>query len=596
MNARKQLAHLLVAATLIATLYAPFAFAAPQTVSEAMDGIVTRLYAEHDEAYLAKLDGNTMQSLITPEERRIFATQHWVFDVDVPAVISLLRDTAQKEMPFWLPDSGFVKTDLQATNTEDWTYEVWQKKTGPGRVELGINGFVNHRPHYLIAVGPQTPGAKVSVSNLNSDFPRVEMRAGAYAYNDWPDLLWKDVPKALEGSTLLTTIRGRSRDTHLVGAFRHTDYPSSPKPDQIMLTWSEDPRTTQTIQWRTDTKQPKGAVRFSEKGTAAEDVVDVTPVRLEDRMLANDRFIHHYTGVLRGLKPGTAYVYSVGNPDSDTWSEKAEFTTAPEASQPFTFLWTGDTHNKKDWGALMAHAVELNPNAAFYTIAGDLVGTGQYRDNWDTFFDELRGVSNRVRVMPVLGNHDSIDGLGPDQYLNLFELPKNGAPGIAPERSYAFEYGNMLMIALDCTDDVAAQAPWLEGVLKNTKATWKFASYHFPNFEPELGSEYTDITRLWSSLFDQYHVDMVFQGHVHYYLRTKPIKNEKPVESPAEGTIYVISIGIEDSDQPRSVPEFAVNAFGGIGLYQTMQIDGNRLTFRALDKNDKVHDELVIQK
>ncbi len=597
MNARMQASLILWVSALVTALGASFAVAEPQTVEEVMDGIVTRLYAEHDEAFLSKIDATSVQSIVTPEEQKILATKHWVFDVDAPAVITLLRDSAQEEIPFWLPDSGFVKTDRRATNTEDWSYEIWQKNVPPGRVELGVNGFKNHRPHYLIAVGPQAPGGKVNISNLNPEFPRVELRPGAYAYNDWPDLLWKDVPETIKGQTLLTTIRGRSRDAHLIDAFRHTDHPSSPAPDQIVLTWSEDPRTTQTIQWRTDIKQGKGAVRFAEKGSTEQKTLDVTPVRLEDRMLANDRYEHHYTGVLRGLKPGTTYAYSVGNPDSGTWSDSAEFTTGPDkANQPFTFLWSGDAHNKKDWGELMAHAVEKNPEAVFYTTAGDLVGMGQYRDHWDNYLYGLRSMSNRVRIMPVLGNHDSIDGLGPDQYLNLFELPKNGAAGVTPERCYAFEYGNTLMVSLDCTTDLAPQAKWLEDVLKKTKATWKFASYHFPNFEPEYDQDAAEITKQWSSLFDQYHVDMVFQGHVHYYMRTKPIKNGKPVDSPADGTIYVISIGIEDRDRPRSTPEFAVKAFGGVGLYQTMHIEGNRLTFRALDKNDKIHDELIIQK
>ncbi len=571
--------------------------AAPAGTGEAMDAVVSRLYAANDEAMLAGLDSAKALELLSPEEKTVLATAHWQFEVDAPAVISILRDSAQKEMPFWLAEAGFAKTELNATNTEDWVYEVWQKKVEPGQVRLGINGFENHRPHYLVVVGPQTPGTEVRVTKmLPGQFPTVEFIAGAMAYNDWTDLVFKTVPESLQGHTLLTTIRGRSRDAHLVGAFRRTDFPSSEQPDQVMLTWSGSPKTTQAIQWRTSVKVKEGAVRYAVKGSDVQKLLPVTPVLLEDRLLSNDRFIHRYTAELTGLQPDTTYVYSVGNPAGNQWSDAAEFTTAPAAAKPFTFLWSGDAHNRPDWGALMTHAMKRNPGAAFYTTVGDLVGTGQYRNNWDSYFEGLRQVANRTRIMPVLGNHDSIDGLGPDLYLQQFAMPQKVRTGIGPERAYSFEYGNALMIALDCTAPIEKQTAWLESVLKRSKATWKFAAYHFPNFEPEYVEEYADITREWGTLFDAYHVDMVFHGHVHYYMRSKPMKEGKVVASPAEGTIYVISIGLEDNDRPRETPEYAEKVLSGPGLYHTVRIDGNRLEFKALDKNDTLHDELVIQK
>ena len=53
---------------------------------------------------------------------------------------------------------------------------------------------------------------------------------------------------------------------------------------------------------------------------------------------------------------------------------------------PFTFVSFGDTHKKKGWGEMLEKTLARHPQTAFYTIAGDLVDTGQYRDDWDQFF------------------------------------------------------------------------------------------------------------------------------------------------------------------------------------------------------------------
>ena len=46
--------------------------------------------------------------------------------------------------------------------------------------------------------------------------------------------------------------------------------------------------------------------------------------------------------------------------------------------------------------------------------------------------------------------------------------------------------------------------------------TWfPLALYAFPENGPAM-------RECWSKVFDKYHVDMVFHGHVHCHLRTKP--------------------------------------------------------------------------
>lgn len=587
-------------ARLIRPLLLTLLIAAPAwsltTVEEAMDNLVTRLYAEKDAAALAALDAATIEAFITPEERTILATRYLHFDVDQPVVVSVMREKGQAAPPFWLAEAGFTKTEMVVTNTEDWQYEVWQKHFDAGPVGLGINGFDRHRPHYFVAVGPANPGERVQITNLfPAQFSIGWVHEGAFVYHDWDSLLLKEVPEVLQGQQLLTTIRGRAREAHLIGGFRTTATPSSTTPDQLLLTWNGDPRHTQAIQWRTSTAVEDGVVRFQIKGSGKPAVeVAATRERIEDRVLMNDPNCHRFTATLTRLKPGTTYTYQAGSPATGTWSAPAEFTTAPKKEAPFSFITFGDTHKKPHWGNMLQETSKRHPETAFYLIAGDLVDTGQYRDDWDQFFAVSGGVFAQRPLIPTIGNHDAIDGLGAGMYRAHFALPENGPANLIPEHSFTVRYGNVQFFVLDSGLPVLDQADWLETQLAASTADWKIAMFHFPPYNVEEG--YPDIAALWGYLFDKYHMDLVLEGHVHYYMRSHPLRRGKPVSDPNEGTIHLISIGIENEDRVIPPTSYAKVAFTGTPLYQVFHIDGKRLTMQTLDPQGNERDSLVLEK
>jgi len=568
---------------------------AEPSLQETMDGIVTRLYAELDREALSALTHESVLDLVTDEERAVLATKYWYFNVNVPVVVSVIRNVDQPVVPFWIEEAGFAKTDLTVKDTEDWGFEVWQKAFDAGPVELGINGFGMHRTVYFVCVGAQQPGTAVEITGLfPSGEAAIEMREGAWKYRDWDDLYAKDVPDALKGHRLLTTYRGRAREAHLVGAFRTTPFPSSATPDQVALTWSEDPRTTQAVQWRTSTGVDTGVVRY--RSADAQDYTTTAAACqvIEDRLLMNDRYVHHFTAVLRDLEPATTYVYTVGSPGAEVWSEEAEFTTAPAGDAPFSFFCFADTHYKAEAGELLHAAFEHHPDAAFYMIAGDVVSTGLFRNEWDHLLEYAGGVSERKPVVLALGNHDDQDGLGAALPLALYAFPENGPAGVEPERTFSFRYGNALFLVMDVGTSHEVQAKWMAEQLAATDATWKFAVFHFPLYSVE--EDYPAIRRSWGKVFDEYHVDMTFHGHVHYYLRTKPMRNQRPVATPAEGTIYTISIAQSGREYAMPPADYVAERFNGVAVYQKVAIDGNRLTYRAYDREGKVRDELVIEK
>lgn len=560
------------------------------SVKEVMDRTITSLYKTHNQQQLADLNYDQVLALFSEEDLEALSTRHWSFDVNVPVVVSVFRSVEQKQIPFWLNQEGFSKTEFTVKN-EQTTYEVWQKKFDTGTVGLGINGFENYSLHYFVSVAPQNNGDQLQLSNF---FPANQfvgvLDNGAFTYHDWDELVLSDVPDQLKGQKLLTTIRGRGTETHLIGGFRTTSHPSSAKPDQLLLTWSSDPSSGIDIQWRTDTTVAVSSVTYREKGTSGETAVNAEKYRMEDRALMNDRYCHRFTAQLRGLKPGTTYEYRIGD---ESWPETQNFTTSSTDDQ-FSFVWFGDTHYSPKFGEILQQARAAHSDVAFYSIAGDLVSDGLHRNQWDDLFDYTSQAVCRKPLMSVIGNHDNRAGLGALMYRQMFSYPKNGPEGIEPEHTYSFQYKNALFLMIDATSPIDAQTAWIEKQLAGTKATWKFVMFHFSPYNWE--EPYLNIQKAWVPLFDRYHVDMVMGGHVHYYMRSKPLKNGCVVPSYNDGTAYVISIAIPSrNNQATDEPYAAVRNFDG-HLYQYVKIEGNKLSMIAVNAENKVIDSFEIKK
>jgi len=562
------------------------------SVKEVMDIAIARLYKTMDENQLSTLDNDQVMALFSKDEKAALSTKHWSFDVNVPVTVSVMRSEKQKIVPFWLTENGFKKTGMTMKN-EQTVYEVWQKSFNAGRVGLGVNGFDQDLGmHYFVSVSPQSKSDKLTLGNFIPENQKTyTLDIGAFTYHDWDELVLADVPEVLKGQILLTTTRGRTADSHLIGAFRATKYPSSSTPDQIHLSWSSDPSTGIDVQWRTDTTVTNSELKYRINGSSEEQVVVAERIRLEDRLLMNDRYINHFTAQLRNLKPGTTYEYTIGK--TADWSSSGSLTTS-SADNSFSFLWFGDTHYSPKFGEILHLSYEKHPDAAFYSIVGDLVSDGLFRNQWDDLFEYSRGVFNTIPLMAVPGNHDNRAGLGAQLFRDQFSYPLNAPEGVPTEQTYSFTYKNTLFLMIDATSPMEPQTPWIEKQLAESKATWKIAMFHFPPYNWE--EPYLDIQKAWVPLFDKYHVDMVYGGHIHYYMRSKPMKDGKVVASYNDGTAYVISIGIPNRDREMTPEPYAAfrNATGH--LYEYVKIDGNHLSLQTYDNENKLIDSFEIKK
>jgi hypothetical protein len=573
------------------------AAAAEPSVKATVDSIADRLYDVLIEDQLVALDEATLAKYVTPEDKAVLATRHWQFDVDVPVVVYVMREMSQPTTPFWLAESGFEKTGMTIKATgSDMNFEVWRKKFDTGRVGLGINGFDKHRPHYFVAVKPQKAGEKVAISNPYPEWQEVhDLKPGAFFYHDWSELGVAAVPDEMAGAVILPTMRGRAREAHFIGGFRKTPYASSTTPDDVLLTPNdESPADSMAAQWRTAPAVEAGAARFRAKGETEWKTAEATREQVEDKFIVNDRSVAFFTAVMDGLKPGADYEYEIKAGDGD-WLPQSSFKTAPDPGQPFTFAFLSDTHNRSESEALLAKATELYPQLSLVTISGDLVGTGQYRDDWDALFNLAGSYFNRLAVAPSIGNHDGIDGLGVDLYRAQFDLPENGPKTLEPERAYSFRYGNALFVMPDVISPIAGQTAWIEEQLRDTTAAWKFVVFHFPPYSP--GVTEPEIVKEWVPVFDKYHADFVLSGHVHHYVRTHPLKNGEVQSSPKDGTIYVVTVSVSGRDRPpRSHPLAAFMKGSAAALCNVFTVDGNTVTMKTIDAEGNTQDQLVVTK
>lgn len=565
-------------------------------IEQTRDIILERIIAQVSAAELNQLTAEQLDKIIQNEEKSVFANKHWKFLVDQPALVSVMRHKKQETVPFWLTEKGFDKTTLTVSN-ENYEYEVWQKEFPSGEICLGINGFDLHRVVYFVTIGPIDGGQMPKIlSHFPDQWKVIRMEKGAYTYNDWDELVIEQFPQALEGHHLFTTIRGRAREAALLNAFRKTSFPASSDADQIRLTWSDDPASTQVIQWRTDTAVSRMKLRYWSHDSDPHNFLETDAQHKlhTDKYIYNNPTVKYWETGISELQPDTRYAYRIYNPGDGKESATYSFRTAPKSSQPFSFIYLGDTHNDEIVEQVLKQALEEAPDASFWVHSGDHVNTGLFRDLWDKYFYSGRKVFPNLTYVPALGNHDSQDGLPPTLFTQLFKLPQNGKCRLTSGRNFTFSYGNSRFFIIDSTGDIEQIACWLEKELRETNEKWKIAVTHFPPFTTD--DSYPEIRKSWSGLFDQYHVDLVLSGHVHQYFRSFPINNEKVVAEDDEGTIYVSSVTVEPRQaEPVSERYNKVYANTG-GLFQIITVDDHQLDFLSKRYDGTVIDYFTIKK
>lgn len=326
------------------------------------------------------------------------------------------------------------------------------------------------------------------------------------------------------------------------------DFGGAPTPDHVHVGFAGAAATGFNVNWRTDTETLASQILFGEDeaavtgadGAAAGVMVAnghtmLLDVVIED-ILEPDGLLRLHEVHVCGLIPSTRYFYKVGGPGH--WSEIYSVATAPAGgtTEPWSFVIAGDSRNNIDnnWPIAMREVHALAPDLQVFS--GDAVGLGLLQPDWDMFFEStvddfaIQDLMGAVPFMPSNGNHESLS----TNFVAQFAMPQEVS---ADERAegeewYSFDFGNAHFVVLNDTvvnESVLAgsEAAWLRADLAavdRSVTPWVFAVHHRPLYTCSTHDPREDLRQAWQPIYDEFEVDIVFNGHNHLYERTKPIR------------------------------------------------------------------------
>ncbi len=362
-------------------------------------------------------------------------------------------------------------------------------------------------------------------------------------------------------------------------------------PEHIILTWKDDPATTQAVSWRTDSSVSEAFAEIAISDPSPDFRNHAAKYKVRTRQLDTENGLKLYHSVnFNNLKPDTLYAYRVGA--SETWSEWFHFRTAADQTDDFSFIYFGDAQNeiRSMWSRVIRAAYAYAPEARFMLHAGDLVDKAESDKQWSEWFQAGGWIHAMVPGIPIIGNHEyNRDKKTKKRWISKywkmqFMLPENGIEHLG-ETNYFIDYQGVRIIALNSIEKLAEQAQWLEKIVEDNPGNWTIVAFHHPIYSAAKRRDNTELRSMWKPLFDRCKVDLVLQGHDHTYARGFASNSE----SSQSGPMYVISVSgpkMYKQSSHRWMKRKAQNT----QMFQVVRVKENRLRLEAVAVTGEVVD------
>jgi acid phosphatase type 7 len=387
-----------------------------------------------------------------------------------------------------------------------------------------------------------------------------------------------------------------------------------------------------------------------------------------------------YNASFRNLIPGGVFKYRVSKNTKVIFTAEAK---APKSIvQSYRFVASGDMGAGTKAAKQVAIGIyKANPD--FVAIAGDIVYDygliSEYKTKfWPIYNTDKPDTAGMplMRSIPFIaaaGNHDA-DSRDLDKYPDalayylLWDQPLNGPKGeeggkwvpllkgseankmaftnAAGDKyprmtNFSFDYGNAHWLVLDANTYVdwtdSLLTDWVKKDLANAQnAQWRFVLYHQPGFNSSRMHFEEQQMRLLAPVFENGEVDIVFNGHVHNYQRSFPMRFEPDkkgillvggkenktirgrvvtgkwtldksfdgkINTKPNGVIYVISgaggqtlYNPEQTNDPDSWQKFTDRFVSNIHSFTVVDVNGKYLQLKQVDVDGHTIDTIEIKK
>lgn len=314
------------------------------------------------------------------------------------------------------------------------------------------------------------------------------------------------------------------------------------QPSQVVLTWQQDPSTTMTITWRTDSKLDRHVLRYAlspETRTSGWIKAEATSFTFAE----TKAWLH--TVELTGLTPDTEYYVVI---EHDSAPDIFSFRTMPSrpGDKDLVILAGGDSRSRRDVRREMNQlAIDQNPD--FIIFDGDFINSALSEEEWNEWFDDWHELmitpqGRRVPIITAVGNHEVHGHWNQTRdkapfFLNRFVTPE-------PRNYYALEFGNELVVITLDTDhlkEVTEQTYWLDSTLTaHQDKSWKIVQYHVAAWPSVRGFDDAipvKIREHWIPVLEKHNVSIVVEAHDHAFKKTVPIRNNR--RDDENGIVYI---------------------------------------------------------
>ena len=251
----------------------------------------------------------------------------------------------------------------------------------------------------------------------------------------------------------------------------------------------------------------------------------------------------------------------------------------PNKSDSVRFAVFGDmgtgSEAQRQVGELMAECRSAFP-FQFVLMTGDnIYGQESEKDYVKKFERPYKALLEAgVKFYASLGNHDNTN----QRYYKNFHMDGRDY--------YTFKEGKVRFYALNSNYMDRRQLEWLEKELAQGGTDWKICFFHHPPYSSGgmHGSD-EELRKVLEPLFVKYGVNVVFNGHEHFYERLKPQQGVQYFISGAGGKLR------EGNVKPSN---WSAKSFDRDQHFMLVEINGDQMHFQVISRGSQTVDAGIV--